>query len=76
MYEIQSKSDFAKKDFEFHMTIIKGAKNIFLTKAMHNNQEMFLHYMTEIIRLTKNPLPGCGRQQILVVSECRVDETL
>lgn len=56
MYEIQSKSDFAKKDFEFHMTIIKGAKNIFLTEAMHNNQEMFLHYMTEIIRLTKKPL--------------------
>ena len=50
------KKTFAMLDFDFHMTIIKGAKNSFLDSAMNTNKDIFFHYMSEIIRLTRKPL--------------------
>lgn len=47
---------FAKCDFDFHMAVIRGARNSFFDKAMEQNQDVFFYYMTEIIRLTKKPL--------------------
>lgn len=51
-----NKSFFAQCDLDFHMTIIKGAKNIFLDNSIESNKGMFYHYMSEIIRLTSKPL--------------------
>lgn len=50
------KKAFSMVDFDFHMTIIKGAKNIFLDNAMDMNKDIFFHYMSEITRLTRKPL--------------------
>lgn len=56
MRSANDKTFFAECDIEFHMTVIKGAKNIFLDNAIEANRGMFYHYMSEIIRLTSKPL--------------------
>ncbi len=50
------KKAFVDYDIEFHMTVIKAAKNSFLWKAMEANKDLFYHYMVEIIRMTSKPL--------------------
>lgn len=52
----KDKETFAKCDFEFHMTVIRGAKNKYFVAAMEANQNNFFHYMEEIIRLTPKPM--------------------
>jgi len=47
---------FAKCDFEFHMTVIRGAKNQYFVEAMESNRNNFFHYLYEITRLTPKPL--------------------
>lgn len=47
---------FAQCDFEFHMTVIKGAKNPFFDNAMEQNKDIFYYFLSEIIRLTRKPL--------------------
>lgn len=47
---------FAKCDFDFHMAVIKGARNSFFDKAMEQNKDVFFYYMSEITRLTTKPL--------------------
>ena len=49
-------ASFTRIDYEFHMTIIEAAKNVFLYEAMKNYKDVFYHYMEEIIRLTDKPL--------------------
>lgn len=47
---------FTRYDYEFHMAVIQGTKNVFLYNAMLNNKEIFYHYIEEITRLTDKPL--------------------
>lgn len=54
--KVNDREAFTKYDFEFHMAIIRGAKNIFLYNAMLHYKEIFYHYVEEIIRLTDKPL--------------------
>ena len=52
----QDRETFAKCDFEFHMTVIRGAKNKYFVKAMEANQDIFFHYQEEITRLSTKPM--------------------
>ncbi len=54
--EEEDKEAFTKFDYEFHMAIIKGARNMFLYQTMMQNKEIFYHYLGEITRLTDKPL--------------------
>lgn len=53
---------FSKMDYAFHMAIIQGAKNSFLSGAMQEYEEMFQHYLAEIARLSDKPLTVLARE--------------
>jgi len=61
-----SELSFTKYDFEFHMAIIKGARNVFLYNAMLQTKEFFFHYMEEIIRLSDKPLAVLAEEHQLL----------
>ncbi len=46
------RNSFAKCDYDFHMAIIKGAKNVFLYNSIKAVDKIFFHYLSEITRLS------------------------
>lgn len=46
------KKKFTEYDFDFHMTILEGAKNNYLYHAMEPHKDTFYHYLEEITRLS------------------------
>ena len=55
---------FTKYDFEFHMAVIEGAKNVFLYNSMLNYKDIFFHYMEEITRLTDKPISVLAEEHV------------
>ena len=49
----QNKKEFTKYDFDFHISILRGAKNFYLYQAMKPYEEIFYHYLEEISRLSE-----------------------
>lgn len=49
-------TQFSHMDYNFHMAVIEGAKNEFLTNAMLDHKEFFKHYLAEIARVSDKPV--------------------
>lgn len=52
----EERKKYADLDMEFHMTILKGAKNSFLYNAMEPYKSVYYHYLEEIVRLSPKTL--------------------
>ncbi len=62
--KIDDRAAFTKYDLDFHMEIIRAAKNLFLYNAMLAYQDIFFHYMEEITRLTDKPLSVLAEEHV------------
>jgi GntR family transcriptional repressor for pyruvate dehydrogenase complex len=74
---IQDNEKFAKRDYEFHMSIAKAGKNVLIETFYNLSREMLLEFILDIIKLptVKEDASAYHKQQVEAIENHDVERS-